>query len=172
MSRCITGNRNPNWRGGNLDKVCIYCGSPFSVRNGRPNAVCCSLECWNRQQRITPWKKDVGPSVVMARLGKRIAMGVSGCHEWTGCVGRHGYGRTMHENRDWVVHRLVWSVLKGPIPEGLCVCHSCDNRKCVNVEHLWLGTHEDNMRDMAVKGRRKNKGCKKDGGGFEEKEVK
>jgi hypothetical protein len=74
---------------------------------------------------------------------------VGDCWEWQGYVDKLGYGRLGKKR----AHRMSYEKHKGPIPAGLMVCHSCDNRKCINPEHLWIGTQTDNMRDMAAKGR-------------------
>lgn len=78
-----------------------------------------------------------------------------GCHYWTGWVSTHGYGSLQDNNTHVYAHRLSYQLYVGEIPKGLFVCHSCDNRLCVNPNHLWLGTHEDNQRDKISKGRNK-----------------
>lgn len=82
----------------------------------------------------------------------------TGCWNWTGRTKPNGYGMTTltigpKQLRHMHVHRLSWEVFRGVIPDGMCVCHHCDNRKCINPDHLFLGTHQDNMRDMKKKGR-------------------
>jgi len=76
------------------------------------------------------------------------------CWEWQGYVGTGGYGRITINYKDELVHRIAFQLSHGEIPDGMCVCHKCDNRICCNPDHLWLGTLADNNRDCSEKGRK------------------
>ncbi len=77
----------------------------------------------------------------------------TGCHLWTGARDPGGYGRMGLPHTSRAAHRVAWEVANGPIPAGMHVLHSCDNPRCCNPEHLKLGTHAENMREKAEKGR-------------------
>lgn len=82
----------------------------------------------------------------------------SGCWIWVGSIGNHGYGQIRSDGKLVSAHRLSWELHNGAIPDskgyhGVCVLHRCDVRACVNPDHLFLGTHQDNMSDKCSKNR-------------------
>lgn len=77
----------------------------------------------------------------------------SGCWEWTAARHPSGYGAYRLPGKNEYAHRASFRLFRGEIPEGVWVCHTCDNRWCVNPDHLWLGSAADNNRDRQAKGR-------------------
>lgn len=75
------------------------------------------------------------------------------CWIWTKSLFSSGYGKFSIEHKNHYAHRVSFELFVGPIPDKLFVCHSCDNKLCVNPLHLWLGTHQDNMDDKVKKNR-------------------
>ena len=87
-------------------------------------------------------------------LHERYTVTENECWEWRGSVNKGGYGTTWKNGRCMLAHRYFYEAIVGCIPDGLFVLHRCDNRKCVNPDHLFLGTQQDNVSDMIAKGRR------------------
>lgn len=94
------------------------------------------------------------------RLMARVAVGNEDdpCWVWTGATDDKGYGKIQRGANSGVeaVHRISWKLNCGPIPDGMCVLHHCDNPPCVNPSHLFIGSIADNNLDMRRKGRGKN----------------
>lgn len=112
---------------------------PYLVRRGRKY---CSASC-QRKGRFAP-----ATSRFWARVEKSDA-----CWLWTGPLINAGYGKFKVESRTRSAHRFSYELRHGPIPEGMIICHTCDNPPCVNPDHLFLGTNKDNSRDMVAKNR-------------------
>jgi hypothetical protein len=77
----------------------------------------------------------------------------TGCLVWYAPRDHKGYGRTRYGGEWWQAHRLSYAAHRGPIPIGLFVCHKCDNPSCIEIEHLFLGTPQENFDDAIRKGR-------------------
>jgi hypothetical protein len=78
---------------------------------------------------------------------------LSGCHIWQRSTKPNGYGQLTFRMQRWMTHRLAWVARHGPIAQGLEVCHRCDERRCCNPDHLYLGSHAENMAEMKAKRR-------------------
>lgn len=77
----------------------------------------------------------------------------TGCWNWIACTQSNGYGRFSLSGKSMGSHRASFKIFKGDIPCGMDICHTCDNRKCINPDHLFLGTRKDNMQDAVSKNR-------------------
>lgn len=83
----------------------------------------------------------------------RIVVDARGCFNWKGWKCKKGYGTVVVNGKMKKAHRVSYAVFRREIPDGLFVCHKCDNPSCINPAHLFLGTQLDNMRDCKAKGR-------------------
>ncbi len=135
-------------------KECRICGELFYKRVTKSvamweNQIYCSRSC-AAKGTDTFYTDPLGKVI---SLFSRTINTESGCMEWEGAHGKQGYGQASIAGMPWVAHRVVYHYLVEPIPDGLLVCHECDNPKCINPEHLFVGTHKDNRQDCVLKGR-------------------
>lgn len=132
-----------------LDKrpvvICENCGKEFNKMPSNiasKNHHLCSRAC-SAEFQSKVFKKAI-----------EYTVDENGCHICTSHgTNTSGYPQIRHKGRKMLLDRYLYSLKHGEIPKGMCLLHSCDNPSCINVEHLTLGTHKENMRDMADKGR-------------------
>lgn len=132
---------------GKIVLTCPTCSNPFErfpSRIGR--AKYCSKACRNRGREKPV--EEIFWSHVDIRNDEE-------CWNWMASLDDHGYGQfgSKRLGGHFSSHRLSYILTNGPIPDGLFVCHRCDNPKCINPKHLFLGTPLDNVKDMISKGR-------------------
>lgn len=84
---------------------------------------------------------------LLTRFSSKVEARESGCHEWQSTLSRQGYGKFWFDGKQAPAHRVAYLLYVEEIPEGMWVLHKCDNMKCVNPEHLYLGDARQNAKD-------------------------
>lgn len=137
-----------------LESKCLSCDNEFydNSRNGRPKKFC-SPACYHESLKMNVNERFISLKDRLynhSKLNKK-----TGCIEWQKRINNKGYGFTggFKTGSNILAHRASWMINKGSIENNLCVLHKCDNRKCINIDHLFLGTKKDNSLDCKLKGR-------------------
>ena len=146
---------------------CKTCGKIFYITTSQPKRKYCSVKCIRSPFNIAEYSKSKKGTGFWATATKdekwkrikssfeRLVIKNENCWEWKNATDGNGYGRIyLGSRRALLAHRVSYLIHKGEIPDGLFVCHSCDNPTCTNPLHLFLGTPKDNMQDCIKKGRK------------------
>lgn len=148
------------------NRKCSICGQvknidEFYKKRGYPDKRCkqCVLARMKRFQAmpLEDLLDGENKNLILKRFWKHVDVkNKNDCWEWKSKKDKDGYGNMQFKNKTVRANRFIWTVLNGAIPEGMVVCHKCDNPKCLNPDHLFLGTISDNVIDALKKNRLSN----------------
>lgn len=144
-----------------MEKTCELCGETYGISPAgnvtffKKRQRFCSRTCASAATAGPPRRS------IKERFWERvIRANEADCWTWTGAIKGFGYGHMLVAGRMQSAHRISYEMHVGPIPPRMFVCHRCDNPRCVNPAHLFLGNNQDNVRDMLTKGRHYAPGAK------------
>lgn len=129
-------------------KTCKYCGK---MLKDLKNESFCSRKCsslFRRDNHYSEYEEKI-----KERILRNIEIFPSGCWIWKSFKSKSGYAEITWKGEKKRTNRISFEVFKDKIPTGMYVCHTCDNPLCVNPDHLYIGTHQDNIDDKLKKGR-------------------